>query len=311
MASAASSEPRDVLVALLPEPPDLELALSRRVYRVRRGKAFDRLGDPAAIRRIAFYQPDSFGRAGRRIEFWADVRGCRSAERRELLPGQPDHIRSREQYHVFDLEPLRKLARPIVSGRGRRLLFVRTTAARLQAARELNELFAGTPPEEQLFRALRELGLRPEREWWAIYSEAEAGSDARRDFFLDFAVFCRERDLNVECDGDRWHSTRAQAKRDRRRDNLLEARGWHILRYSAEEIDARDPAIWGRVREAVDRYGGEVDPAGTVRKFRGRRRLQAGQLTFDLFGSSPEPERPGGHGGSSPATEGEPPAESP
>ena len=40
----------------------------------------------------------------------------------------------------------------------------------------------------------------------------------------------------MELDGERWHSTREQRERDRRRDAALAAAGWVTLRFSHRRL---------------------------------------------------------------------------
>ncbi|MDQ4131978.1 MAG: endonuclease domain-containing protein [Actinomycetota bacterium] len=58
-----------------------------------------------------------------------------------------------------------------------------------------------------------------------------------RELRLDFAD--PEIRLDIEIDGRRWHSTPANLDRDRRRDRLLVARGWTVLRYSWDDLRSR------------------------------------------------------------------------
>lgn len=275
---------QDVLVALWPEPRDMERARDRGWYRIRPGEAVDRLGDLTRFRTLAFYQPDSFGADGRRVRYRAPVLGCERRPRTELLPEERDHVRGDQMYHCFRLGPLTELRRPIIGRKGRRLLFIPTTEIQLLLAEEINELFAGTPIEERMFAALKREGLWPEREYFVELRRPAAQHARSALHFLDLALFCRERYLDVECDGDTWHIGRESARRDRQRDNLLEANGWHILRFNTEEIQRDLPVVLSRVREAINRYGGIKDDPGVVRRFQRDGKLGPGQGSLDLFG---------------------------
>ena len=260
----------------------MELARDRGFYRMRPSVTVDRMGDLSRFRTLAFYQPDAFGRDCRRVRYQAPVVAYERLPRAELLPEERDHVRGEQLYHCFRLGPLVELPRPIVSRRGRRLLFIPTTESRLSLAQEINELFAGTPIEDLLFAALKREGLWPEREYYVELRPSET-PEARAPHFLDLALFCRERSLDVECDGDTWHIGKQSARRDRRRDNLLEAGGWHILRFNTDEIRHDLPTALTRVREATNRYGGIEDEPGVVRRFEKNGRLGPGQGSLDLF----------------------------
>jgi uncharacterized protein DUF559 len=77
---------------------------------------------------------------------------------------------------------------------------------------------------------------------------------------------------------------RESARRDRQPDNLLEANGWHILRFNTEEIQRELATALTRVREAINRYGGIEDDPGVVRRFQRDGKLGPGQGSLELFG---------------------------
>ena len=56
-------------------------------------------------------------------------------------------------------------------------------------------------------------------------------------FYLDFALFCKERKIDIECDGDEFHSKLADVKRDKKRNNLLESLGWAVLRFTTDDLN--------------------------------------------------------------------------
>jgi hypothetical protein len=233
---------------------------------------------------LAFYQPDSFNADRRRVRYQAPILNYELLPRAALLPEERDHVRGAQLYHCFHLGPLVELPQPILSRKGRRLLFIPTTQHKLATAREINELFAGTPIEEQLFKALKGQGLWPEREYYVELTRPEARRSRPAGHFLDLALFCQGRNLDVECDGDTWHLGRESARRDRHRDNLLEANGWHILRFNTEEIQRELPTVLTRVREAINTYGGIEEEPGVVRRFEGDGGLGPSQGSLDLFG---------------------------
>lgn len=58
-----------------------------------------------------------------------------------------------------------------------------------------------------------------------------------RKMRLDFAFFCRKAKVAIEIDGHDFHErTKEQAERDKSRDRLLEANGWHVLRFTVSEV---------------------------------------------------------------------------
>ena len=110
------------------------MAHERGWYRIRPGRAVERLGELGRFRTLAFYQPDSFGSDRRCIRYRASVLGCDRVRRRDLLPEEPDHPRAGEVYYCFRLGPLVHLPRPIPSRMGRRLLFIPQVLTRIRTA---------------------------------------------------------------------------------------------------------------------------------------------------------------------------------
>ena len=141
-----------VLVALVPAPADLEIARLLGWYRIPLRRA------PKVIQVdfLALYQPGRFGSAGRRIEYIAPVLGHELATRGELLRGENDHPRIREEYFKLQLGPLQRLSRPILAGGWTRLTFLYTTGAYLLEARFLKDLVVRQEDREILWRSLRE-----------------------------------------------------------------------------------------------------------------------------------------------------------
>lgn len=272
-----------VLVAYLPNPRDLELAERQGWYRIRSREMADRLrGGISGFGYLAFYQPKTFGHEKYCVRRYARVRAVREARRVELLPDQPHHPRAQDLYYKLELGPVRVLDRPVVSQRPRRILFIPTTWAKVQVLREINDLFIGSRIEDLLYRRLRELELTPEREWYEACADPARAGRPRRSFFMDFALFCRDRQLDIEADGDTWHTGPRVAAADNERDNLLEANRWHILRFNTSQIEREMDATLSVIREAVNRYGGVLDPNQVVRSFSSDGRLAPGQSTLDL-----------------------------
>ena len=92
--------------------------------------------------------------------------GDELVRRRNLLPDQPDHPRADDIYYKVQLEPLQKLAQPIVSLRWRRVTFIHTTWDRFSDATEINDLFIeGGPYVDRLYATLKERGIYAERNY--------------------------------------------------------------------------------------------------------------------------------------------------
>src|SRR5512136_457002 len=123
-----------ILVCVLPEPRDLEIARLLGWYRI----PFRTAPKVVAVDALAFYLPGTFGEAGGRIEYLAPVRGHELTTRGELLRDEPEHPRAGEEYFKIQLGPLEKLAHPILAEKWKRLTFLYTTGEYLLKAQNLN-----------------------------------------------------------------------------------------------------------------------------------------------------------------------------
>ncbi len=141
-----------VLVCLLPQPRDLEIARLLGWYRIPLRTA----PKVIAVDYLAFYQPASFGEHGGRIEYIAEVRGHELTRRAELLRDEPDHPRAHEEYYKIQLGPLERLPRPIHAEKWRRITFLYTTGAYLLQARTIHDLVIHSEERATLWRSLRE-----------------------------------------------------------------------------------------------------------------------------------------------------------
>jgi hypothetical protein len=141
-----------ILVCVLPEPRDLEIARLLGWYRI----PFRTAPKVVAVDALAFYQPGTFGEAGGRIEFLAPVRGHELTTRAELLRDEPDHPRAGEEYYKIQLGPLERLPRPIVADKWKRLTFLYTTGEYLLNAQTLNDLVVQSDERQILWQSLRE-----------------------------------------------------------------------------------------------------------------------------------------------------------
>jgi hypothetical protein len=215
-----------VLVALLNQPRDLEIARAEHWYRIPAKHA------PAHFtqaRYIAFYLTKPFGEAKWSIRDYAPVRGHELVRRRDLFPEQVDHPRADEPYYKLQLGPLIALPRPIVSRAGRRLLFIWTTGDKFLRAVELNDLLGRGAADDVLWSALKESHVAAERQVIV--------RDARARYRIDFWVPCAQGDLAIVL---------GQTPR-----RLPGGKRWRALRFSEEDVFARRSACVDQIRRIV------------------------------------------------------------
>jgi very-short-patch-repair endonuclease len=77
-----------------------------------------------------------------------------------------------------------------------------------------------------------------------------------RNLYLDFALFCRSRNINIECDGNEHHLKKEDVLYDKKRNNFLESHGWSVLRFSTVDIYNNESEMIDRVKETINQCGG-------------------------------------------------------
>lgn len=144
-----------ILVAILKEPRDLEIARVLGWYRIPLASA------PKTVRVdwLAFYLPSTFGELKWSIRFLAPVRGYELLTRIELLREDVNHPRKDDPYFKLQLGPLMELHEPITADRWRRFTFLYTTGERMLLAKEIKDLrVSPSNTRDRLWKILRERG---------------------------------------------------------------------------------------------------------------------------------------------------------
>lgn len=238
---------KDVLIALMNNRSDFRIAQEDRWYRIPVKSAPENVRD-GSLRYLAFYQTKIFDDQAFSVRWYGEVRRITVARRRELFPGLRGDPKAEREYYKIEFCELRPLPEPIISRRLRRILFISTTLMRFQQAREINDVFHESPLEEMFWDALKAEGIEAERQYMV--------GTGSQFFYLDFALFCRERNIDVECDGDEFHSKLEDVKRDKKRNNLLESLGWAVLRFTTDDIRHHLGDVITQTKVTVNRYGG-------------------------------------------------------
>jgi hypothetical protein len=181
-----------VLVVLLNNLHDWDLVAQEHWYRipVRHAPRFF-----SGAQYLAFYLARAFGDRKWTIPEYASVRGHELVRRRDLLPEEAEHPRADEFYYKLQLGPTIPRDPPIVSKRGRRILFLWTTWEKFSTAQELNDLFHKGPAQDKLWEALKECSLDAERE--LIVREGHSR------YRVDFMIYCPRGRLAVTIGGKR------------------------------------------------------------------------------------------------------------
>jgi very-short-patch-repair endonuclease len=242
------------LVAVLNNQPDFERAKVEHWYRIPVVSAPEGVRQ---IRWIAFYLTKVFGREKWSVRHWAKVEEITEARRGELLPEEKNHARSQAVYYRVALGAIQVRPEPILSRRRRRIVFIPSIWKKFSAAIEINDLVHGSPLEDRLWAAFKQEEIEAERQWWE--------GDEKTRYCLDFALFCPDRNIDVECDGDTWHINPESAAHDNARNNFLEQRGWHVLRFNTGQLTGDLPGCVRSVTMLINRCGGLILADDTVR----------------------------------------------
>jgi len=198
---------------------------------------------------LAFYQTKVFGSEAHAVNYYARVLDVRRRYRWQLFPDQPRDEKSRRVYYQMTLEPLRRLDRPILSRRLRRIVFIATTWDKFISAAEINDLYDESPLEDAMWAALKGYQIPAERQEFVQIKD--------RSYALDFAIYCATGKIDVETDGDRWHADRERIPLDNLRDNGLETAGWRVLRFNTPQIrEEMEGYCLPTVVENINRLGG-------------------------------------------------------
>ncbi|MEO0206905.1 MAG: hypothetical protein ABIL22_09570 [candidate division WOR-3 bacterium] len=151
------------------------------------------------VQYIAFYFPSIFGRGLRfKVIYYAPVIGTDIKKRIEIFPDETSHPRRNSDYYRIHLESIKELPQPILSKRWRRIVHIPTTLKRLFLAEEINDLYWTSELEEKMYKALKRINIFPERQYVVRVN--------RKFYFLDFCIFCKKANIDLECDGERYHT---------------------------------------------------------------------------------------------------------
>jgi hypothetical protein len=181
-----------VLVGVMPEPRDLDIARERHWYRIPIKQAPNGIG----AEYVAFYFTSKYSEELRwGIHFFARRTGDELSRRVDLFPEEPDHPRANESYYRIQLGDLVQKVPPIVSRRWRRITFIRTTWDRFLAAGEINDLFSSDSIfVDRAYHALRDRGIHVER--------AVEIKEQQKTYLVDLLIPCRKGTVLVSGSSD-------------------------------------------------------------------------------------------------------------
>ena len=229
-----------VLVAVVPRKKDWKILQEEHWYRIPVKSAPKIV---TQVQYLAFYQPKIFGDEKWAVNYYAKVKDWCIVKRIELLPDEPKYVRAMDDYYKFTIEPLTKLSHPVPSKKWRRIIFIPTTLSKLMRAAEINDLYHTSPIEERLYRTMKQYAIMPERQLFVREGETT--------YCLDFGIFCKDGKIDVECDGEVYHSSKDAQVKDRKRNNELASCGWLVLRFTGAEINKDTKRCVKQIEKAI------------------------------------------------------------
>ena len=252
MASTSNYPSLEVLVAIMNNRRDLEIARTQRWYRIPVKSANRLIPELEQMQYLAFYQTKIFKRDAFAVNYYAEIERISTAPRIELLPNEPGHQNAEALYYKLAISPLQCLPQPIPSKRLRRITFIRTTLAKFRMAQEINDLYHTSPIEDLMWEALKAAEVQAERQYEIRESDAS--------YDLDFFIECSDgAKIDIECNGDTYHSTKAARDRDRRRNTYLTTHGWLVQRFGTDELHNNIRGCVNQIRTLINQHGGPID----------------------------------------------------
>lgn len=208
------------------------------------------------VKYLAFYFPECFSKEQRhRVNHYAKVLDVDIVKRVQLFPKELEHERAQENYYQLHLGQINKL--PQIIPCKRMIIHIPTNRQKLFTAKEINDLWDTSPLEEKMYQALKKQMIAVERQFYVRIGD--------KRYFLDFGVFCCRGKIDVECDGEKYHSMPKALAKDKLRNNQLVSFGWHVLRFSGHDITHNINNCIAIIERTIDDLGG-LDNTALSRK---------------------------------------------
>jgi very-short-patch-repair endonuclease len=237
----------DALIVLLKDRKDFGIAQKEFWYRIPTSSRLPK--NLFNAKYIAFYFPKIFDQWKYSIRFFAEISNIEIVQRKELFPNELHNSKSEKEYYKISFGKIQELIYPIISQRGRMLLFIPTTFQKLVEAKELNDVFNDSPLENKLWSKLKSENLPAERQFLLRTNE--------KNWVCDFAFFCKQGTIDVECDGDEFHTSYEAVIYDKVRNNEIEAvANWDVLRFTTLHIEKEMDWTIRTIKRKIDKLGG-------------------------------------------------------
>ena len=237
----------DTLVGYLNEKRDLTILKEKNWYRIPVKSAPEALQQ---VEYLAFYQPAAFDEDKFRVHYYGRKGHIDEFKRIELLPNEPGNKNRDEPYYRIKIPDLEELPQPILNKRRYKRIpsFIQTTLDKLQNVKTIDDLFHDSPLEDELWSYLKENGIEADRQH--IVTKEEEGT-----YRLDFAVFCQNGNIGIECEGKSHYNTYEQINSDNRRYNDLNRKDWCMLRFASSQLQNPQECL-NVIKKSINANGG-------------------------------------------------------
>jgi very-short-patch-repair endonuclease len=234
-----------VLVGVLKDKRDLNILLTENRYRIPVAYAPRR-----RFNYLAFYQPALFGRQGKCIRYYARILNYQTTKRNDLLPEELNHPRAHDYYFWILVSKIKKLSRPIRNIIPRRISFGFTTLNRLLKSKNILQLYNVAPTEQIIEDGLSRTGIKAIAQYYVL--------SGKKRYCLDFAVFCQQWSIAIECDNKKAHSNLRQREKDKIKNTFLRRHGWIVIRLPEHDIVSDLEGCIVRIKKGVRKLGGLI-----------------------------------------------------
>jgi very-short-patch-repair endonuclease len=262
----------EVLVAIINKKLDFAILREQRWYRIPVSSVDKWIKERWPPKWLAFYQTLAFGAEKHAINYFGEVLDIREVRRWQLFPDEPRDEKSNWRYYQVFVKSVLPLPAPIYSRRYRRIIFIPTTWDKFINATEINDLFDDSSLEDKLWAEFKRHNIPAERQ--------EFVTARKKDYALDFAVYCAKGNIDIETDGDFWHANPEKAEQDNLRDHDLNTGGWKIFRFSEKQIREQAASYCVEtISENINKLGGVDEGKVIPRKIN----LDSGSYQPSLF----------------------------
>ena len=271
-----SIEPNTVLVAMINNKADHARLHEEKWYRIPVENAPEIIKN-GKTKAMAFYLTSALGEEKKwKIHHFGDVKRIMEVGRYDLFPEEEalGSTKGEKRYYKIEFDEVVPLIQPIVSRRGHRVVFIPTSGDKFietMTSLDLNDLFNTSPLEDRFHGLMKKHSIPAERQFFVETADKER-------YFLDFAIFCRDRHINVECDGDSYHDSPDQVHYDKDRNNELTAKGWSVLRYTTEQLLYKPERVMNKLMRTINKNGGVAQDGDVFLKLDVKLKNVLGQL---------------------------------